>query len=161
MAAGWQVIAAAELVQAGLDARSILARLPAIRARVQMAFTPLNLKYLIASGRVPRLKGFVGDLLDIKPVMLGTDGLLEPVARVRTQRKALDHMVDLVKSKVGTSRCRLAVGHCNVPDEAAAFARQVKQQLNTTECIIFDLGMLAALGGPGLLGMTTYTLEDS
>ena len=68
MAAGWQGIAAAEMAAAGAGADQILARLDRLRARMRMAFTPANLKYIIASGRVPRLQGAIGELLNIKPV---------------------------------------------------------------------------------------------
>lgn len=161
MGGGWQSIAAAEMVAAGLGAAEILLRLEKIRARTQLAFTPVNLKYLIASGRAPRLQGAIGDLLNIKPILAAEDGMLEPVARVRTQRKALEATLELVATAIGPRPARIAVGHCNVPEEVAVFAEQVKQRLNARELIVFDLGMLAALGGPGLLGLTGYALEES
>lgn len=160
MAAGWQAIAAAEMALAGLDAAEILSRLEKIRARLRMAFTPVNLKYLIASGRAPRMQGMLGDLLDIKPIMVTINGMLELVARVRSQRKAREHMIDLIATVVEARPARVAVGHCNVPDEAALLAEQVKLRFNVSELILFDLGMLAALGGPGLLGLGAYTLEE-
>lgn len=159
MAAGWQSIEAAEMVLAGATSEQILRRLEGVRARMQMAFTPVNLRQLMASGRVPRLQAAVGDLLNIKPVIVTIDGVLEPVARVRTQRKALEHLLDLVATGIGPGPARVGVGHCNVPDEAAAFAGQVRQRLDVREFVLFDLGMLAALGGVGLLGIAAYRVE--
>ncbi len=161
MAAGWQTIAAAEMVRDGLGVEAILARLAALRSSTLMAFTPANLKYIIASGRVPRLRGTVGDLLNIKPVMVTQDGRLEPVAQVRTQRKAQEHMIDLVAGALGDAPARVAVGHCNVPDAAATFFERVRARINVKEHVIVDLGMLAALGGPGLLGLACHRVEDS
>lgn len=161
MAAGWQTIAAAEMARDGLDVETILARLVSVRARAHMAFTPANLKYIIASGRVPRLRGTVGDLLNIKPIMVTQDGRLEPVAQVRTQRKAQEQMLNLIASALGEAPARVAVGHCNVPDEAAAFSERVRQRMNVKEHIIFDAGMLAALAGPGVLGLACLRVEDS
>jgi DegV family protein with EDD domain len=160
MAAGWQTIAAAEMAGAGLTAAEILARLERIRSRVRMAFTPVNLKYLIASGRAPRLQGMIGDLLNIKPILVTTDGMLEPVARVRTQRKAQEHMVALIAEQLDGAPARVAVGHCNAPEEAQAFAERVRAALDVREFVLFDLGMLAALGGPGLLGLGGSPLEE-
>ncbi len=159
MAAGWQAIDAAERAAAGWSAEAIWSRLEQIRARLQMAFTPLNLKYLIASGRAPRLQGMIGDLLNIKPILSTVDGVLEPVSRVRTNRRAQEAMIEMIATAVGPAPARVAVGHCNVPDEAAAFAEQARQRFNVTEFVLFDLGMLAALGGPGLLGLGAYTVE--
>ena len=161
MAAGWQTIAAAELVRDGMPVQAILARLAAVREQVHMAFTPANLKHIIASGRVPRLRGTIGELLNIKPVMVTLNGQLEPVAQVRTQRKAQETVIELIAAELGAAPARVAVGHCNVPDEAAAFAERVCARINTRELVIMDLGLLAALGGPGLLGVAVHKLEES
>lgn len=159
MAAGWQAIVAAEMAQAGADAATILARLAAIRPRIQMAFTPANLKYIVASGRAPRLRGAVGDLLNIKPILSTIGGRLEPVGQVRGQRRALEAMLDRIAAAVGPGPARVAVGHCNVPDQGAAYLAAVQTQLNVVEGFVFDLGpALAALGGPGLVGLAVYPL---
>ena len=65
-------IAAAEMARDGLDAPVILARLEPIRARVQAVTTPATLRYLIAGGRAPRLKGNIGEVLDIKNGAMAT-----------------------------------------------------------------------------------------
>lgn len=160
MAAGWQTIAAAELAAQGLSAAQIVSRLANIRARLRMAFTPVNLKYLIASGRAPRVQGMIGDLLNIKPILVTQDGMLEPVARVRTARRAQEHMAKLIAAEVGGAPARVAVGHCDARAEAEAFAEQVRGFLDAREFVLFDLGMLAALGGPGLLGLAASPLEE-
>jgi len=159
MAAGWQAIVAAEMAQAGMDAAAILAQLAAIRPRVHMAFTPANLKYIVASGRAPRLRGIVGDLLNIKPILSTMEGRLEPVGQVRGQRHALEVMLDRIVTSAGAQSVRLAVGHCNVPEQGAAYLAQAQARLQVTESALFDLGpVLAALGGPGLIGLAICPL---
>lgn len=161
MAAGWQAIAAAEMVREGASVAAILARLAVVRSNVHLAFTPATLKYIIASGRVPRLRGTIGELLNIKPVMTTIDGQLEPAAQVRSQRKAQEQVLELVAAPVGDAPVRLAVGHCNVPNEAAEFAERVWSRLNVREFVMVELGLLAALGGPGVLGVALHKLEDA
>lgn len=161
MAAGWQAIVAAELVQAGSSAEAIMERLTRMRDRVSMGFTPANLKFIIASGRVHKLRGTIGDMLNIKPVMMTVDARLEVMAQVRTQRRALDTMLDLVLSPFRNVPLRIAVGHCNVPDQVAALHDAILARANVSQSFVFDLGVvLAALGGPGLLGLAVYPLED-
>lgn len=161
MGAGWQAIAAAEMARDGLDVPGILTRLEPIRARMRLVCTPANLKYIIASGRVPRLRGAIGDLLNIKPILSAADGLLEPTSQVRTQRRALETMLEQMAHALGGRPARVAVGHCNVPDQVVGFMAAVRDRLNVAEGFIFDLGpVLAALGGPGLMGMAAYTLEE-
>jgi DegV family protein with EDD domain len=161
MAAGWQTIAAAEMVRDGLGVEAVMARLAALRGRIHMAFSPANLRYLVASGRVPRLRGAAGDFLNIKPIVVTQDGQLEPVAQVRTRHRAQEHMLDLVAAALGDAPVRMAVGHCNVPDDVAAFAERVRARFDVKEFMVVDLGMYAALGGPGVLGLTGHAVEDS
>lgn len=154
MAAGWQAVAAAEMAQAGMAAADILAQLAVIRARVQMAFTPANLKYIVASGRAPRLRGAVGDLLNIKPILSTIAGRLEPVGQARGQRRALQAMLERVAAAAGVAPARVAVGHSNAPDQGAAYLDVVGSRLNMVEGFVFDVGpALATLGGPGLVGL--------
>ena len=160
MAAGWQAIAAAELARDGHDSQSILATLADIRERLYMAFTPANLRYVVASGRVPRLRGAVGDFLNIKPILTTIDGRLELVAQVRSQRRAVEQMLDQLATVLGDRPARVAVGHCRVPDEADRLWETIRSRLNVVEVVIFDLGVvLATLGGPGLIGLGGYALE--
>jgi DegV family protein with EDD domain len=149
------------MAQEGLDSRTILDRLARIRDRVHMAFTPANLRYIIASGRVSRLRGTVGDLLSIKPVLTTEAGLVELVTQVRGQRRALEEMLQRIATALGDGPVRLAVGHCNVPEEAARYLESARARMNVVEAVVFDLGVvLASLGGPGLIGLGGYALEE-
>jgi DegV family protein with EDD domain len=160
MAAGWLAIEAAESARDGCDSQTILEKLAGIRDRIYMAFTPANLRYIVASGRVPRLRGAVGDLLNIKPILTTVDGLLEPVALVRSQRRAVEQMLERLAAVLGDRPARLALGHCRAPAEADRLWEAVRTRINVVECVQFDLGVvLASLGGPGLLGLGGYTVE--
>jgi len=159
MAGGWQAIRAAEIAAAGADVNAILAELTQVRAQMQMYFTPANLRYLVASGRAPKLRGTLGDILNIKPVLSTIEGRLEPIAQVRSQQRALDFMLDRVAAALGNRPARVAVGHCNAPAAGAAYMAAAQARLNVVEQVVFDLGpVLAALGGPGLIGLAAYPL---
>ncbi|MDQ1301947.1 MAG: hypothetical protein QG637_1869 [Chloroflexota bacterium] len=159
MGAGWQAIAAAELARDGQAAAAILAQLEPIRGRMHTETTPATLRNLIASGRAPRLKGSIGELLDIKPILAMVDGLLEPVGQARGRRKALAELLNRAAGAMGDKPARVAVAHANVPEEAAQFAQAIQARLNVTELVVTDLGpVLATLAGPGLIAVCAYTV---
>lgn len=159
MAAGWQAIHAAEMAAAGANVDAILAELAHVRERMQMYFTPASLRYLVASGRAPRLRGTIGDMLNIKPVLSTVEGRLEPVAQVRSQGRALEMMLDRVAAALADRPARVAVGHCNAPEAGAAYMALAQARLNVVEGVVFELGpVLAALGGPGLIGLAAYAV---
>ncbi len=159
MGAGWQAIAAAEMAHAGRDSAAILAELAAIRARMSTYTTPATLRNLMASGRAPRLKGSIGELLDIKPVLAMVDGTLDPVGQARGRRKALAAIVDRTVEAVGDRPARVAVAHANALAEAERLAETVRGRLNVAELVITELGpVLATLAGPGIMAVCAYTV---
>lgn len=159
IAAGWQALAAGEMVKAGWSSEAVLARLADIRSRTFLAFVPASLKYLVASGRVPKMRGAVGDLLSIKPIITGQGGLLEPTGQVRGQRRALETLLERAVTAMGDRPIRLAIAHANVPDQAAELFGAARGRLNVAEHFVYDVGpVLAALAGPGVLGISAYAL---
>lgn len=161
IAAGWQALAAGELAQAGWPADAVLARLADIRQRTFLAFVPASLKHLVASGRVPKLRGAVGDLLSIKPIISAGGGLLEPTGQVRGQRRALESLLDRAVTALGDRPVRMAVAHANAPEQANELAVVARRALNVAEDFIYDVGpVLAALAGPGVLGLSAYALRE-
>ena len=160
LGAGWQAIAAAEMARGGMAADAILDKLAGIRDRMQTATTPATLRYLVASGRVPRLRGAIGEILNVKPILSMVDAILDPVDQVRGRRRSLAAMVARIAEAVSDHPVRLGIAHANVPAEAAEFLSAVKDRINAVETILTDIGpALAALGGPGIIAVCVYTLE--
>jgi len=160
LGAGWQAIAAAEMAQEGVGSATLLERLTAIRQRMQTAATPATLRNLVASGRVPRLRGNIGDLLNVKPILSMINGMLEPVDQARGRRQALARMVERIAAAVGERPVRVGIAHANIAQEAAEFLAAVRARLNAVDEIVTDIGpALAALAGPGILILAAYTVE--
>ena len=76
------------------DILSYLNRL--IIARKQY-FMVDSLRLLVKNGRLSNAAGFIGSMLKIKPILqVNDDGKIVPFEKVRTQKKALEKMVDFV-----------------------------------------------------------------
>jgi len=160
LGAGWQAIAAAEMAQEGVSSATLLEQLATIRQRMQTAATPATLRNLVASGRVPRLRGNLGDLLNVKPILSMINGMLEPVSQARGRRQALAKMIERVVAAVGERPVRVGIAHANIAQEAAEFLETVRGRLNAAEEVITDIGpALAALAGPGILVLAAYAVE--
>ena len=155
---GWMVMEAVRAVEAGKSRDEIVARLSHIRDNSVFVLTPATLKYLQMSGRVGALKGALGALLNVKPIIYLKDGMLEAGESVRTRGKTIDRLVEVVKESVGTSEpVNLAVIHAATPDEGLALAERVKTEFKVKELVIHDLvASLAVHGGPGVIGLFGY-----
>ena len=155
---GYHVLAAARAAEEGKSMGEIIQLLEGIRSRINLYLTPATLKYLQRSGRVGRLSGALGALLDLKPVIKVEDGVLEAFQNVRTRGKALDRLVELTEEAVGTTELvKLAVTHAQAPDEAEELRQRLESTFNCDEMIVVDLCCsLTVHGGPGIIAIVSY-----
>ena len=155
---GYQVLAAARAAEEGQSMGEIIQLLEGIRSRINLYLTPSTLKYLQRSGRVGKLSGALGALLDLKPVIKVEDGVLEAFQNVRTRGKALDRLVELTAEAVGTTEpVKLGIPHAEVPDEAEKLRQRLESTFNCDEMIVVDLCCsLTVHGGPGIIGLVSY-----
>ena len=89
-------------------------------------------------------------------------GVIEVIGRERGRKRARRALKDQVRKAAGGRPVRIAIGHARVPDEAEAFRDEVRSEFDVVEDVVVDLGpVLAAIGGPGLLGITGHVVEES
>ncbi len=67
------------------------------RERVCLVLTTSTLKYLVKGGRIGKMQGFAGELLNISPIIVMADGELNNVTKVRGQKKAHATLIDYAK----------------------------------------------------------------
>jgi DegV family protein with EDD domain len=152
------ILEAARAAEAGTGRAEIMARLEQIRSRSCLFLTPATLKYLQMSGRVGKLQGALASLLNVKPVIVLQDGVLEAKENVRTRGRALDRVLELLEASVGTKDpVNAAVIHARVPEEAAVLGDRLRSRFNCREVLEGDLVCsLAVHGGPGVIGLFAY-----
>jgi DegV family protein with EDD domain len=155
---GWMVLEAARAIEEGQDRGQILSRLEKIRDQHSFIFTPATLKYLQMSGRVSTLRGALGSLLSVKPIIILDDGLLDARESIRTRGKATDRLISFTEEMLGTTDpVKLAVVHARAPEEGQALLDRAKAHFNCQETMMADLvASLAVHGGPGILMLTGY-----
>jgi DegV family protein with EDD domain len=122
---------------------------------VGIVFTVETLEYLKRGGRLSGAQAFVGGLLDLKPILELRDGKVEPVERVRTKRKALDRVLDIIAGKTqGKQPIRLATLHAAAPQEAATLLAAAQQRLGAVETHLTEVSPTVAVHtGPGTVGL--------
>lgn len=155
-AQGWQVAAAARAAKAGWAKDRILALLERIRAATDTVYTLSTLRHLIHGGRISHLKGLLGSVLNIKP-LIGVEkerGTYAQRGSARTLRAAIVRIADMVAEQYAPgSRLRVQVLHAANP-EGAALLRERFDALFS--CDWLPTGpiapVLGAHTGPGLVG---------
>lgn len=157
---GFMVLEAARMAGDGQGTAEILERMKTIRERMNIILTLKDLRFAQMSGRVGTLQSSLASLLNIKPIVLLEDGLLDVAEKVRTQRKAIDRTVEMMVERVGTSApVNLAAIHAQAPDLGQELLDRAKALFNCRETFLADLTTsLVVHFGPGTLGLIAYRL---
>jgi DegV family protein with EDD domain len=157
MAMGYMVLAAARAAETGASLEEVTAAAKRLIATARIFFTVDTLEYLRRGGRIGTAQAFMGNLMDLKPILALQDGRVESVERVRTKKKAVERIVDMMVHHIESEihgPVRLAAVHALVPEEAAALLEAAAARLNVVEKITTDFSpVIATHTGPGTLGL--------
>lgn len=155
MALSFQVLAAARAAAAGASLAECKAVAEDAYSKIGVYFTVDTLKYLAAGGRINSAKRFMGTVLDIKPVMEIRGGKIEALESVRSTRKAIQRMVQLVIRDVGVRKpVRISVFHALMEDAARELLDQCEKQFDPVESILSEVSpVVGAHTGPGTISI--------
>jgi DegV family protein with EDD domain len=161
MGLGFIVLAAARAAAAGRSLDDVIAIAEEMRDRVHLLFVVDTLEYLHRGGRIGGAKWLLGTALNIKPLLHFVDGTIEPLAQVRTKRKAVARMLDVVEERLGGRRmAEASVIDANSPEEGDAIAEQVKERFGISTVYRTVLSpAIGVHGGPGTLAICFYAEE--
>ena len=155
------VLEVAKLIKEGKSYEEIIKEIPEIRKRVIGYFTINTLEYLKKGGRIGRLAGTVGELLNLKPIITtDEDGVYYNVAKVRGRKQSLSKMTELLKGYLAKGKCEVAVLHAGCEDEAIKYMNSLKDLTNVVSIKIAEISpSLGIHGGPGLMGFSVKMVK--
>lgn len=158
MKLGFPVLAAAKVAAAGGDLPSVIEAARTLIPKIRLYFVVGTLEYLHRGGRIGGASRLLGSALNLKPILEFWDGTVEPVAKIRTRRKALDKVYDLIEEQLaGKDKVHMAVLDVASPDEAAEFIEQLTARFSPAEMLRVDCSpVVGAHAGPGTVGVAFY-----
>ena len=160
MPLGFMVMKVARAAQAGASLEECQALAEAVYSKIGVYFMVDDLKYLHMGGRINTAKRLLGSALDLKPIMELKDGKIELVESVRSRKKALARMLDLVERDIaGSKGVRIAAFHAAAEEEAQALLVQAVERFNPIETVTtFVSPVIGAHTGPGTVSIA-YQME--
>jgi DegV family protein with EDD domain len=94
---GFLSMEALRLIKEGQKTKDIIEYLTKLRAHRKQYFMVDNLRLFVKNGRLSGASGFVGSMFKIKPILeVNDEGKIVPFKKIRTQKRALKEMVELV-----------------------------------------------------------------
>lgn len=151
---------ARKMERAGKPVDEIVKYIEGMRYRVFIILTLDTLEYAKMSGRVGTLQAALASALNVKPIAVLKDGVLNMAEKVRTRKAALERVVSMAKDEFGNTPVYLAVVHARDLKSGQALLEDAKRHFNCKETMISELSIsLAANLGPGTVGLILYPTE--
>jgi DegV family protein with EDD domain len=152
--------AARQMERAGKRIEEIVAHLEDMRERIQIILTLDNLEYARRSGRVGTLSAALASILNVKPIAVLKDGVLNMVEKARTRTASLDRVLEMGKEAFGDRLVHLGVVHARDPESGASLLEEAKKQFNYKDAVHSDLSVSLAINlGPGTVGLVLCPAE--
>ncbi|MBT3337147.1 MAG: DegV family protein [Anaerolineae bacterium] len=160
MGLGFMCREARKMEQAGKSVDDILAYIENTKAKVQIILTLDTLEYARMSGRVGALSAALASALNVKPIAVLKDGIIEMVGKVRTRKAALKRVIEMGQEAYSDQPVFLSVVHAHDLESGKKLLAEAESLFNVKDTIITDLSVsLATNFGPGTVGLVLYPAE--
>ncbi|MGE6343940.1 DegV family protein [Bacillus mycoides] len=157
---GIVVLEAAKMAKEGASKEDILNRVAFLMEHMEHIFTVADLQYLVRGGRLSKVAGFIGGLLNIKPILNVDEGKLVPLEKVRGKKKVLSRIVDIMEERGKDLKGQtIGMTHGDDLETAEALKALITERFGCEVFIVNTIG--AAIGahtGPGAL--TLFFLNE-
>lgn len=155
MALTLMVLEVARAAEAGASLQECKQIAEEVYPQIGVYFTVNTLEYLHRGGRINSAKRLLGSALNLKPIMQIRDGKIELVESVRSQKKALNRMVELIEKDIdGRTPVRIGPFHALAFDEMVAMEQVAVERLQPIEVIRSEVSpVIGSHVGPGTVSM--------
>lgn len=159
---GFMVKNALDWYQAGLDFDTILARLKAQIAKTSAYIMVDDLNHLVKGGRLSNGSAILGNLLSIKPILYFDDaGKIVVFDKVRTEKKAIKRLIEVIKELSETDTYDVMVIHGNAEEKANNLYNQLVESGLTNLSIATFGSVIGTHLGEGAIALgVTPRFED-
>ena len=154
---GIPVIEAAKEREQSNDFEKVVERAKSVIYGTRAYFVVKTLEYLKKGGRIGKVEGTIGDILQIKPIIsINEEGIYYTYKKVRGRTKSIKELREIVAEKAKDKLIKVAVVHGNALEEAKELLEEIKSLKNVKETFFGQISpVLVVHTGPGLVGVIT------
>ena len=164
LGSGFFSIYAAQLVERHVSFEDIVKKVEEKIKSSHIYYSLQTLRYLVKGGRLGRVEGLLGGILQIKPIIsCDEEGIYYTVAKVRGRKQSISKLIEIVQEGIKHKKnYYLAVCHGYAQEEADKI-REIMQPYIDRSVLYMEGQISPALGvhtGPGLVGIGYFELDD-
>ncbi|MCP1123980.1 fatty acid-binding protein DegV [Bacillus sp. AFS018417] len=152
---GLVVLEAAKMAQNGATKEEILNRIDFMTEHMEHIFTVADLQYLVRGGRLSKVAGFIGGLLNIKPILNVEDGKLIPLEKIRGRKKVFQRIVDIMETRGKDLKNQtIGISHGDDLESVNILTEMITQKFGCKVFVVNSIGAaVGAHAGPGTLAI--------
>lgn len=155
MALGFLVLRVARAAKDGASLEECVALANETYPKIGVYFTVDTLKYLAKGGRINTASRLLGAALDIKPIMEIREGKIELVESVRSRRKSMQRMLEMVDRDIaGREPVRISTFHAAAENDCNRLMQEAIARFYPIETITTYVSpVVGSHTGPGTLSI--------
>jgi DegV family protein with EDD domain len=155
MPQGFYAIEAAKMALDGVEAEEIMFRLEELKKTARAYFMVDDLSHLQRGGRLSSAQAIIGSLLQVKPLLHFENKVIVPFEKIRTRKKAMKRIVDLLgKDASSGAPYQAAIIHANREEEAVEWKSELENLYPNVEFSISYFGpVIGTHLGEGAMGL--------
>ncbi|MFC1984467.1 DegV family protein [Chloroflexota bacterium] len=156
-AEGFVALAAAGAAMQGKDLAEVVKVAEEVRDKVTFLVLLDTIRHVYRTGRIPKVASQIGSMLNIKPILTSSSGLVRFKGMVRNREKGIKRILEILRDEVGQSSVHVAVMHAYAPDEAEMLKDRISSEFNCAELFITEFSpVMGYATGTGTLGFAFY-----
>lgn len=155
MGLGFPVLEGAKELQKSNDFEKTVQKIKDTIKNTEVYFVVKTLEYLKKGGRIGKVEGTIGEILNIKPIIsINEHGIYYTFKKVRGRYKSIQEIYNLVKEKASDKMVNIAVAHGNAYEEAYVLLEKIKELKNVKDTVFTQISpVMVVHTGPGLIGV--------
>lgn len=123
-----------------------------MRERTSLVGVLETTRHVYRTGRIPKIASQVGSVLNVKPLVIISEGVVRFAGLARTKQRGIDRMLNMMREKVGKNPVRVSLMHADVPEEAKELRERILSEFNCVElCFTHFTPIMGSATGPGTL----------
>jgi len=154
---GFVALAGARAAEEGKSLAEVVKAAEEVRDRVTFLALLDTIRHVYRTGRIPKIAAIAGSMLNVKPILTSSGGLVRFIGVVRNRERGVDKMLKIMRKKVGQKPAHVAVMHAYAPDDAQKLRERVESEFNCAELWITEFSpVMGYATGTGTLGLAFY-----
>jgi len=155
MQLGLCVLAGAKAIKEGKSFEVVLTIIEATKGKTRFIFSPDTLEYLRRGGRIGTAGAFMGQLLQVKPILTVCDGETTSLDKVRTRKKSIQYLTDtFLKDIQKRGLENVVIHHIEALGEAEKLKKSLEDKCELENIEIVSIGpVIGTHVGPGAIGI--------